>query len=55
MGSEMCIRDRLAPGWQNVLPWEYAHIADPKLLASSLIAVAGVFLVLVVEKIAKND
>ena len=49
------LAESLAPGWQNVLPWEYAHTADPKLLASSLIAVAGVFLVLVVEKIAKND
>lgn len=49
------LSESLAPGWQNVLPWEYASQADPQLLVSLIIAVAGVMLVLVVEKIAHRS
>lgn len=47
------LSESLAPGWQNVAPWEYAQHADPQLLVSSIVAVLGVLLVLSLERIAK--
>jgi len=49
----LLLSESLAPGWQNVSPWEYAQHADPQLLVSSIVAVLGVLLVLSLERIAK--
>jgi putative membrane protein len=48
------LSESLAPGWQNVMPWEYANQVDSQLLVCLLIAVSGVLLVLFVERIAKS-
>jgi putative membrane protein len=48
------LSESLAPGWQNVLPWQYAEQADAQFAVSGALAVAGVFLVLLIERIAKK-
>ncbi|WP_269618441.1 DUF368 domain-containing protein [Zhongshania sp. BJYM1] len=49
------LAESLAPGWQNVMPWDYANLADPQLMVSLMIAIAGVFLVLLIERLAKTN
>ena len=48
------LAESLAPGWQNVLPWEYASQGDAQLATSLLLAVGGVVLVLLIEQFAKK-
>ncbi|CAA0107744.1 DUF368 domain-containing protein [Zhongshania aliphaticivorans] len=48
------LSESLAPGWQNVMPWEYAQQADSQLLLSLIIAALGVLLVLLLERMAKT-
>ncbi|CAA0090119.1 Uncharacterised protein [Zhongshania aliphaticivorans] len=53
--SGQLLSESLAPGWHNVLPWEYAAQGAPQLMVSTLLAIFGVIFVLLIEKIAKNS
>jgi putative membrane protein len=53
--DKLLLPESLAPGWQNVMPWEYGNQADSHLLVCLLIAISGVLLVLFVERIAKRQ
>ncbi len=48
------LTESLAPGWQNVSPWDYGLQADAQMAISAVLAVAGVLLVLLIERIAKK-
>jgi len=53
-GTGQLLSESLAPGWQNVLPWDYAQKADPQLMLSLGLAAGGVVLVLLIERFAKK-
>ncbi|WP_414729934.1 DUF368 domain-containing protein [Zhongshania aliphaticivorans] len=48
------LAESLAPGWQNVLPWQYAVKGDAQLLFSLALALIGVVLVLLIERFSKK-
>jgi len=52
--SGRLLSESLAPGWQNVLPWDYAQRADAQLVLSLILALGGVVLVLLIERFAKK-
>ncbi|WP_373081681.1 DUF368 domain-containing protein [Zhongshania sp.] len=52
--SGALLSESLAPGWQNVFPWEYAESAEPQLAISLALAMTGVILVLLIERFAKK-